>query len=326
MRYGVIVSSLIACAVAVPPAGEPLATVGRIELRGVAGRFDHFAYDAAIGRVFVAALGNDSIEVIDARTGTRGTSVRGVDEPQGLAFVPPGRLIVANGGTGDVQLREGQDLHLVASVKTPGDADNVRYDPTARRAYVGVGAGALLAIDPGSGKALGQVPLGAHPESFQLERGGPRVFVNVPNLHQVVVVDRQSMSVTGRWPVTAAAANYPMALDEDGKRLFVLCRNPARVLVYDTASGTMTTSFEAVGDADDVFWDGGRKRLYVIGGQGFVDVFQQQAGDRFTRIAHVTTGSGARTGLFVPDIGRLFVAVPHRGAQTAGILIFETRD
>jgi DNA-binding beta-propeller fold protein YncE len=324
MRDGVIVLSLIASAVAVPSAREPLAAAGRIELPGVEGRFDHFAYDAATGRLFVAALGNNSIEVIDARAAKRGMSARGVDEPQGLAFVPPGRLIVANGGTGDVQIRDGQDLHLVTTVKTPGDADNVRYDATARRAYVGVGAGALVAIDPGSGKSLGQVALGAHPESFQLERAGPRVFVNVPNLHQVVVVDRQSMSVTGKWPVATATANYPMALDEDGKRLFVVCRNPARVLVYDTASGAMTTSFEAVGDADDVFWDGARKRLYVIGGQGFVDVFQ--AGDRFTRVAHVATGPGARTGFFVSEIGRLFVAVPHRGAQAAGILIFETRD
>ena len=134
------------------------------------------------------------------------------------------------------------------------------------------------------------------------------------------------MSLVSIWRVTAAAANYPMALDEDDKRLFVVCRSPSRVLVYDTSSGTMTSSFETVGDADDAFWDAERKRLYVIGGQGFVDVYRRESGDRFTRTAHVPTGSGARTGLFVPELDRLFVAAPHRGAQAAGILIIEPRD
>jgi DNA-binding beta-propeller fold protein YncE len=325
MHNSVIFVALIACAMA-PAAGDPLAIVGRIELPGVEGRFDHFAFDAVSGRLFVAALGNNTIEVIDTRSAKRATSARGVDEPQGLAFVPPGRLIVANGGTGDVQIREGQNLHLVASVKTPGDADNVRYDPAAARAYVGVGSGALVAIDPASAKKLGEIHLPAHPESFQLERSGSRVFVNVPNAHQVAVIDRQSMSVAATWRIAAAAANYPMALDEDGRRLFVVCRTPARVLAYDTTSGTMAASFQTVGDADDVFWDARRKRLYVIGGQGFVDVVQAQGGDRFTSVAHLTTGSGARTGLFVPEVGRLFVAVPHRGAQAAAILVLAAGD
>jgi YVTN family beta-propeller protein len=325
MRSGGIILMLLTCALA-PPAADPLGIVGRVALPAVEGRFDHFTYDPASGRLFIAALGNNSIEVIDTRTTKRATSVRGVDEPQGLAFVPPGRLIVANGGTGEVQVREGQDLHVVASIKTEGDADNVRYDPAAGRAFVGVASGALVAIDPAGGKKLGEVRLPAHPESFQLERAGTRIFVNVPNAHQLAVVDRQSMSIVATWKVAAAAANYPMALDEDGKRLFVVCRNPARVLVYNVTSGAMTMSVETVGDADDVFWDARRKRLYVIGGQGFVDVIQPQAGDRFGSVAHLATGSGARTGLFVPEIDRLFIAVPHRGAQAAGILVLEPRD
>jgi DNA-binding beta-propeller fold protein YncE len=305
---------------------ERLTVAGRIELPGVEGRFDHFAFDAASGRLFVAALGNNSIEVIDTHAAKRMTSVRGGDEPQGLGFVAPGQLIVANGGTGEVQFREGDDLHVAARLETVGDADNVRSDFAARRAYVGVGSGALLAIDPSTGKKLNEVRLAAHPESFQLERVGPRIFVNVPNAHQIAVVDRQTMSILATWKITAAAANYPMALDEDGRRLFVVCRNPPRALVYDPTSGAMTASFETVGDADDVFWDARRKRLYVIGGEGFVDVFQQAGDDRFTRAAHLATGSGARTGLFVSEIDRLFVAVPHRGGQQAAILVLEPRD
>lgn len=304
----------------------PLTVAGRIDLPGVEGRFDHFAFDPATNRLFVAALGNNTIEVVDVRAAKRVTSVRGVDEPQGLAFVPPNRVIVANGGTGDVQVREGDDLHMTAHLTTAGDADNVRYDAKAQRAYVGVAAGALVALDVTKGGKLGEVKLPAHPESFQLERDGARIFVNVPNAHSIVVVDRSTMAKIGTWQVTAASANYPMTLVDDDHRLLAICRNPARALIYDTTSGKMTGSFDIVGDADDAFFDAARKRLYVIGGQGFVDVFQREDADHYKAISRVATAAGARTGLFVSEINRLFVAVPHRGAQQAAILMLEAPD
>jgi hypothetical protein len=133
------------------------------------------------------------------------------------------------------------------------------------------------------------------------------------------------MTVTAHWPVSAAA-NYPMALDEDGRRLSVACRRPAMVLLFDTAAGRQIGSFDTVGDADDMFYDSKRRRLYVIGGEGFVDVFQRRDADRFDRLGRVATAPGARTGLFVPDDGRLFVAVPRRGAQRAEIRIYDARD
>ncbi len=304
----------------------PLAVVGRIDLPGVEGRFDHFAFDPATSRLFVAALGNNTIEVIDVAAAKRVTSVRGVEEPQGLAFVPSNRLIVANGGSGDVQIREGDDLHVTAKVTTAGDADNVRYDSKAQRAYAGVASGALVAIDAAKGAKAGEVKLPAHPESFQLERDGPRIFVNVPNAHAIVIVDRSTMSAVGTWQVTTATANYPMTLVDDDHRLLAMCRNPPRALIYDTSSGKMTGSFDIVGDADDAFFDAARKRLYVIGGQGFVDVFQRDDADHYKAIGRVATAAGARTGLFVSEINRLFVAVPHRGGQQAAIMVLEPRD
>jgi hypothetical protein len=133
------------------------------------------------------------------------------------------------------------------------------------------------------------------------------------------------MKVSATWRVATAKANYPMALDEANHRLFIGCRRPAKVLVYDTASGSEVGSFEIVGDTDDLFYDASRKRLYVTGGEGFIDVFQNQDGDRFARIARITAAAGARTSLFVPDLNRLYLAVPHRGSQKAEIRIFEAR-
>src|SRR5262249_43432321 len=158
---------------------------------------------------------------------------------------------------------------------------------------------------------------------FQLERSGSRIFVNVPAADQVAVVDRGPMRVVGTWPVTGAKANYPMALDETNHRLFIGCRRPAKVLVLDTGTGKEVGSFNIVGDTDDLFYDGTRKRVYISGGEGFVDAFQNESANNFTRVAHIATAAGARTSLFVPELNRLFLAVPHRGAQRAEIRVYE---
>jgi DNA-binding beta-propeller fold protein YncE len=201
----------------------------------------------------------------------------------------------------------------------------VRYDASAKRLYVGFGSGALAAIGPAEAKILGEVKLPAHPESFQLERSGSRIYVNVPNADRIAVVDRGTMKVVAAWPVVGAKSNFPMALDEPNHRLFVGCRRPAKLLLFDTTTGKALTSFDIVGDTDDLFYDAARKRLYVSGGGGYIDVFQNQEGARFTRTARIATAAGARTSLFVAEQSRLYLAVPHRGGQKAEIRVYEAR-
>jgi len=218
-----------------------------------------------------------------------------------------------------------RDDRLTKSIRIGDDSDNVRYDAATKRLFVGFGSGALAAIDPADGKVLGEAKLAGHPESFQLERSGSRAFVNVPTADQIAVVDRNALKVIATWPVTSAKANFPMALDEANHRMFVGCRRPAKVLVYDTTTGKEVGAFDIVGDTDDLFYDAARKRLYVSGGEGYIDVFQQQDGNRFARLAHVATAAGARTSLFVQEQNRLYLTVPHRGSQKAEIRIYETR-
>ncbi len=310
-----------------PPSAGPLAAIQAIELPHVEGRIDHLACDAAGQRLFVAALGNNTVEVLDLKTGTPLKSLPGFREPQGLAYLPDKNLLVVANGQGDgVQLVNGSTYTVVGAVGLGDDSDNVRYDASAKRVYVGFGGGAIAAITPSDGKTAGQVKVGGHPESFQLERAGPRIFVNVPDASAVSVIDRQSMTVISTWGVAGARANYPMALDEVNHRLFIGCRRPAKVLVYDTSSGKNTASVDIVGDTDDLFLDSKRQRLYVSGGDGFVDVIQVQPGVLFSRIARIPTAAGARTSLFVPELNRLYVAAPHRGSQRAEIRVYETRD
>jgi DNA-binding beta-propeller fold protein YncE len=304
----------------------PLRLVRTIALDGVEGRIDHMALDAAGQRLFLVALGNNTVEVLDLKAGRHLESLAGFREPQGIAIATEFNLVAVANGQGDgVQFIDAADFTTRQSVQLGEDSDNVRYDSVGKRLYVGVGSGAIAAVNLGDGRVLGEVKLSGHPESFQLERSGPRVFVNVPTADEIAVVDRAAMKVVATWPVVGAKSNFPMALDEANHRLFVGCRQPARMLVYDTATGKVSGSLDVVGDTDDLFYDAERRQLYVTGGEGYVDVFQQPKGSSLTRIARLKTAAGARTSLFVPGQGRLYVAVPHRGGQRAEIRIYEAR-
>jgi hypothetical protein len=202
------------------------------------------------------------------------------------------------------------------------DADNVRYDGRSGQILVGFGSGGLGVVDA-SGQKVGTIPLSSLPESFQLEEGGSRIFVNVPKELAVAVVDRTKHTVIAKWGLDWTFANYPMALDEEDKRLFVGCRLPARLVVLNTDSGQVVHKLPMVGDADEVFFDSAHRIIYVIGGEGFVDVFRLRDPDHLDKVARVNSASGARTGLFVSVFNRLFVAVPHRGSQPAKVIVYE---
>ena len=113
-----------------------------------------------------------------------------------------------------------------------------------------------------------------------------------------------------------------MALDEMAKRVFIGCRLPPRLTALDSGTGEVRTSMDSVGDTDDLFSDAARQRLYVIGGEGFVDVLQRR-GDTIERSARVATRAGARTGLWVATANKLYVAVPARDRQGAEVRVFE---
>jgi hypothetical protein len=323
MRAFIAVGLLLVLAAQPRSGQQALSFVGAIELPRVEGRIDHLALDGTGERLFVAALGNNTVEVVDVRNRTHLKSLPGFREPQGIASVTDRKLIaVANGQGEGVQVIDATDYRLVQSIALGDDADNVRYD-NENKLYVGFGNGALAAITSSEGKVLGQAKLAGHPESFQLERTGTRIFVNVPTAEHIAVVDRAAMKVLATWPVSAAKSNYPMALDEASHRLFAGCRNPPKVLAYDTTSGKQIGALDIVADTDDMFFDAERKRLYVAGGEGFIDVLDARESTTLTRLARIETAAGARTALFAPEQRRLYLAVPHRGAQRAEIRVYE---
>ena len=219
---------------------------------------------------------------------------------------------------------DGSSFELLKSVKFPDDADNIRYDAKGERVYVGYGDGGLGIIDARNGNHIGDIRLDAHPESFQLEKSGLRIFVNLPDSKKIAVVNRETRTVITTW-ATGALANFPMALDEIHHRLFVGFRKPAKLMVLDTQSGKVIANLDTVGDADDIFYDSSRQRIYIAGGEGFLDIFQQLNPDDYQPVTKIPTAAGARTALFVPEFNRLYLAVPHRGSQRADVRVYSAQ-
>ena len=303
--------------------GTPLEATGKVILPGVHGRIDHLAADFYHGRLFVAALGDNSLQVLDVRNNSVLGSIPGLAEPQGVVYVKASnRIFVASGGDGTLNAYDGGTLKLVSSLRLGTDADNIRMDVRRGRLYVGYGTGALAVLDL-NGKKLADIPLKAHPESFQFAEKQARIFVNLPDAHSIAVLDCDNYKVTAEWPVRDGSDNFPLALDEANKRIFVVCRHPARLLVLDLDSGLVLARLPTVGDADDLFYDPIHGRLYVIGGEGQIAIYAQKSANEYSEIGRIATVAGARTGLFVPEWNRFFVAVREFGGHPAEIRIYE---
>lgn len=295
------------------------ATVPMPEVRG---RIDHLAIDATGGRLFVAALGNNTMEIIDLKKASRIHTVSGLAEPQGIVYIPSAqRVFVANGRDGSVRGFDTVSWAPLKSISFGDDADNLRVDPDTGHLWVGYGSGALAEFDL-DGAKLGEIKLSAHPESFQLEKGGHRGYVNLPKSRKVDVIDRESRTVSKSWDMGLTLSNYPMALDQANHRLFVVTRVPARLIVFDTSDGRKIATLATSGDCDDVFFDQNRRRIYAIGGEGAIAVFEQSDPDHYKELGRIKTVSGARTGLFSPTTDRLYLAVRKHESQSAEIRVY----
>ena len=296
-----------------------------IPMPKVEGRIDHMAADVSGQRLFVAALGNNTVEVLDLKAGKTIQSLPGFAEPQGIAYAPElNHIFIANGQDGTCRILDGASLKTISSIQCGEDADNIRYDAKTSRIYIGYGGGALAVLDAKTGDKLADIKLAGHPESFRLETGGPRIFINVPMADHIAVVDREKGEVTATWPLKEAKSNFPLFLDEGNRRLFVGCRNPARLLVFDYNAGKLITTLPISRDTDDLFFDPPNKSIYVSCGQGTIDVIRQTDADHYRTAKTMLTANGARTSLFVPGLKILCLAVPHRGNQLAEIRVFKT--
>lgn len=297
-----------------------------ITLPNVHGRIDHLTFDSKNNTIFVAALGNNTVEVVDLKTSRVIHTIKGLNEPQGIVYIPESNVVfVSNGGDGNCIAFDADSYQKMASIKLDGDADNVRYDAIDKRIYVGYGNGGIAIIDAKTYNLIADIKLSGHPESFQIDRTANRIYVNVPDERQIEVIGIEKQKVVERWELTAASSNFPMGLDESNHRLFIGCRHQPKLLVIDTQTGKTISSYNIDRDIDDIFYDTSKKQIYLSCGEGSVDVFKQKDPNTYISADRISSGSGARTSLFVPELNQLIVASPSGFNVDAALIVYQLK-
>ena len=321
-------------AMALATASSPLKLVTSVDLPKYSGDFDHFAADIQGNRLFLAAEDHGTLEVFDLKTTKWLRTIKGFDTPHSILYLPGSqKLFVTDGGDSMSKVLSAADLQVLQKVRLVPGADSLAYDPQTSRAYVVTGGkdvkmkeSVVSVLDTLNFSKKADLRLdSAHVEGMALESHGNRMFINVTDHGQIYVVDRSTLKILDRWPLEKAGENSPMVLDEPNQRLFVVCRKPAKLVVFDTRSGKQVGAWDTAGHADGMAFDPIGKRIYVPGAEGYIAVYQQKDADHYDLIAKVPSAPGAKTCLLVPELKRLYVAVsPGEGKFGARVLTFET--
>jgi DNA-binding beta-propeller fold protein YncE len=297
-----------------------------ISLPDIPGGFNHMSADGERRRLFVTVTTKGTLEIIDLHSGKPWRSLAG-ERPAAALFAPEfNQLYVTRGQK--LCIYDGNSFDLLTSIDLQCGLDELQYDPKGKRLFVGCMTSnniAIAIIGVPDGKLKGVIKLPAKPQGFVVEQHGNRIFANLPSLKLIAVLDREKQTLLATWPLDGASGNYPIALDEENHRLFVGCRQPAQLVIFDTVTGKSVTSVASCGDTDDLSWDAAHKRIYIACGEGFVNVISQVDADHYQLRERISTRAGARNSCFSPDVNEFYLAVPQREGRDGEIRIYQPK-
>jgi DNA-binding beta-propeller fold protein YncE len=328
MRLLIVLYLLASCTILKAQSTAPLSPSRTIPLGGIGGRFDHLAIDAAGNRLFIAATGNHSVEVVDLKTDKVEQSIAGLDKPHGLAWVAATEsLYVADGALAELRVYRGTPLALAGKIKLSDDADDMVFDEAKHLLFVGHGAGdgasqaQIAVVDTERFSLVANLPVASHPEALDIDPASRRVFANIAGANEVAIIDTATKTISSHWKLTKCGDNVPMAFGGDGL-LYLACRNPGMLVALDVATGKEVATQPAAGGADDLFYDAALRRVYLVSGEGEVDVFQSGQAKTLSALGVLHTAAGAKTALFVPSQHLLYVGVPGAAGHPAEIRVY----
>jgi DNA-binding beta-propeller fold protein YncE len=289
----------------------PLERVQTIELKGPVGGLDHLALDAKRGRLFVANTINGSLDVVDLKAGKLLKQVPGQRGIRGIDYDPGSdRVFVGIGVGGICNFFDGQSYEMLKSIPLGDDADNVRYNPRTNRVYVVHADKELSVIDAKDYSVRQPIALPTSLGAFKLESSRPRMYANAKN-DGVIAIDTEQDKIIGRFSVAPSGVNAAVAIDEPNHRLFIGCRKNPALVVMDSDTGKIVASVPIPGDVDDLSFDPARKRIFASCGDGAIAVIRQLNEDSYESLGTIATVKRARTSIFNPETGHLYLAVPR---------------
>jgi DNA-binding beta-propeller fold protein YncE len=308
--------------------GSSLEPVRTIVLKGRAGKLDHLALDGKRERLFLANTANGTLDVVDLKTSKLLKQVVGQTGIQGVAYAADlDKVFVGLGSGGLCNVFDGNRYAPLKTIKFADDADNVRYDATRKLVFVAHAEKALGMVDAQTYGVKTDFKLPGSVEGFQIAPGAPRLYLVIPSPSQVAVIDIDKAEIVANYPLKLAAEGHPLVIDAANKRVFIGCRQAPKVVVMDSETGKEITSIDIPADIDDLHYDARRKQLYASCGEGFLAVIKQTDADNYAVVEKIPTVKGAKTSLFDPDTGMLYLAVPRQpGKPGPEVQVYKVRD
>ena len=311
-----------------------LKLVARIPIPEMTGTWDHLTVDPVTKRLFLSAQEDNQVRVVDlvARKPLH-TMAGGFNRPQGLYYILGiSALAVTNGKDGSLRSFDGKSYEPIKTIPLTLGADMMDFDPATRYLYIDHGGtdsnrgpGALAIVDSSNWSKVGEIPTEVRPGSIELEKHGPRLFVTLPGLSQVAVIDRKTARIYARYQLPTPGQPIAMTLDEAHRRMFIAGRRPAAFNVLDMDSGRPVQTLDVIDGVEGIWFDQKLKRIYMSALDGNVQVLQQVDADQYKEIARFHTGHHAGTSQFVPSMNLLCVAVPPIDGQASEVWLFEPK-
>jgi DNA-binding beta-propeller fold protein YncE len=312
----------------------PLKLTTKFEMpASVKGRFDHLGIDIGGNRLFVVGEEAQQVLVFDLATGKFVRSIK-VDHPHAVLYREDlNRIYITDEAKGVLNIYDGKTYDLVKAVQLKVDTDSIGYDPATHYLYIDNGGDnahetftMLSVVDTTAGAKLADIKVdGDTLEAMALEQSGDKLYLNNPAKNEVEVIDRKTNKVVASWQVKMGKGNATMALDESMHRLFVGCRSGA-IVVFDSQTGKELQALPVGKGVDDLMFDPASKRIYATsGGTGMVNVYKESDPDHYQSLGQIPSGPGAKTGLLVPPLGRIFVAVPPKGTTPGEVYVYQVQ-
>jgi len=300
-------------------ANAPFHIMKRAVIQNYKGDFDHFAADLESNRLFLAGEDGGSLEVFDIKNLTQITSIKGFEEPHAIFLDKKrNRMIVTDSGKSMTKILDLNSYKILGQINLTQGADVLAFDASNENLWIVTGGKnskpklkqtTLSIFNLNSNKVIMDIAIESDfVEGIVFENSGNRAFVNVSGKSSVFVFDKNKFNLLDQWSLTMGQKNSSIALDENNSRLFVVSREPFKFIVIDNKIGKEIVSFDLPKRTNELIFDKVNKRIVALG-DDYVATFFQKNANEYIELPRSLTSVGAKTGIFVPEISALFVAV-----------------
>jgi DNA-binding beta-propeller fold protein YncE len=306
-RCSLIAFVLFSLPTAVLAETAPLTLGQPIVVPGTRGRFDYLQIDEELNRLLAAHTANGTLDIINLPDGKLIKSVNTGAVQEAVVDSDHNKYYASVSAQQKLLIIDRQTLEILGTVKLPGPADALAYNPKNGMVYVCHDGGEdVWVVDPSAQKIVTAVKIPTQPEFVVYDPVTDKVFQNIKSQPVTIVIDPGSNSAAATWSTFPAEGPHGLAVNPETHRLFSAGKN-GKLVVLDSVSGKSLGSVDIAEGVDQIAFDPGNKRIYCAAGQGKLTVLQETK-ESVKSLGDVITPTGTHTLAVDPSTHSVWIA------------------